>query len=291
MILEQIINGIMLGMIYALIAVGYSLVFGILGLLNMAHGAIYMFGAHMALFAVSLKWGLPAAFLFAIITTGLLAMLMDSVILAPLRAKKAPNITCLISVIGVSYIIENMMMIFFDTTKKPFPKLFNFGNVEIFGATVTSSQICMFLIALAFLLLLTLIVNKTKIGLAMRAARENPKAANMMGIDVRKIVTFTFFLSGMCAAVAGVLVSGYYELVYTTMGSDAGLKGFSAAVLGGIGVLYGSVVGGVIIGVAEALAVAAFGGSFRSATAYIILFLVLLIRPSGLFGKANIDKV
>lgn len=278
-------------MIYALIAVGYSLVFGILGLLNMAHGAIYMFGAHMALFAVSLKWGLPAAFLFAIITTGLLAMLMDSVILAPLRAKKAPNITCLISVIGVSYIIENMMMIFFDTTKKPFPKLFNFGNVEIFGATVTSSQICMFLIALAFLLLLTLIVNKTKIGLAMRAARENPKAANMMGIDVRKIVTFTFFLSGMCAAVAGVLVSGYYELVYTTMGSDAGLKGFSAAVLGGIGVLYGSVVGGVIIGVAEALAVAAFGGSFRSATAYIILFLVLLIRPSGLFGKANIDKV
>jgi len=149
----------------------------------------------------------------------------------------------------------------------------------------------MFLIALAFLLLLTLIVNKTKIGLAMRAARENPKAANMMGIDVRKIVTFTFFLSGMCAAVAGVLVSGYYELVYTTMGSEAGLKGFSAAVLGGIGVLYGSVVGGVIIGVAEALAVAAFGGSFRSATAYIILFLVLLIRPSGLFGKDNIDKV
>ncbi len=291
MILEQIINGIMLGMIYALIAVGYSLVFGILGLLNMAHGAIYMFGAHMALFAVSLKWGLPAAFLFAIITTGILAMLMDSVILAPLRAKKAPNITCLISVIGVSYIIENMMMIFFDTTKKPFPKLFNFGNVKIFGATVTSSQICMFLIALAFLLLLTLIVNKTKIGLAMRAARENPKAANMMGIDVRKIVTFTFFLSGMCAAVAGVLVSGYYELVYTTMGSEAGLKGFSAAVLGGIGVLYGSVVGGVIIGVAEALAVAAFGGSFRSATAYIILFLVLLIRPSGLFGKDNIDKV
>lgn len=291
MILEQVINGIMLGMIYALIAVGYSLVFGILGLLNMAHGAIYMFGAHMALFAVSMKWGLPAAFIFAIITTGLLAMMMDSVILAPLRAKKAPNITCLISVIGVSYIIENMMMIFFDTTKKPFPKLFDFGNVTIFGATVTSSQICMFLIALAFLVLLTIIVNKTKIGLAMRAARENSKAANMMGIDVRKIVTFTFFLSGMCAAVAGVLVSGYYELVYTTMGSDAGLKGFSAAVLGGIGVLYGSVVGGVIIGVAEALAVAFLGGSFRSATAYIILFLVLLIRPSGLFGKDNIDKV
>lgn len=291
MVLEQVINGIMLGMIYALIAVGYSLVFGILRLLNMAHGAIYMFGAHMALFAVSMHWGLPVAFVFAIITTGILAMLMDSVILAPLRAKNAPNITCLISVIGVSYIIENVMMILFDTTKKPFPKLFSFGNVEFFGATITSSQICMFLIALAFLVLLTVIVNHTKIGLAMRAARENPKAANLMGIDVRKIVTFTFFLSGMCAAVAGVLVSGYYEMVYTTMGTDAGLKGFSAAVLGGIGVLYGSVVGGIIIGVAEALAVAFLGGSFRSATAYIILFLVLLIRPSGLFGKDNIDKV
>lgn len=112
-----------------------------------------------------------------------------------------------------------------------------------------------------------------------------------MGIDVRRVVTFTFFLSGMCAAVAGVLVSGYYQMVYCTMGVEAGLKGFSAAVLGGIGVLYGSVVGGVIVGVAEALAVAFLGGSFRSATAYIVLFLVLLIRPSGLFGKDNIDKV
>ena len=281
----------MLGMIYALIAVGYSLVFGILGLLNMAHGAIYMFGAHMALFAVSLHWGLPAAFVFAVIVTGFLAMMMDKVILSPLRAKNAPNITCLISVIGVSYIIENTMMIFFDTTKKPFPKLFYFGNFKIFGATVTSSQICMFLIALAVLAILTLIVNYTKIGLAMRAAKENTKAANLMGIDVRRVVTFTFFLSGMCAAVAGFLVSGYYELVYTTMGTEAGLKGFSAAVLGGIGVLYGSVVGGVVIGVAESLAVMLFGGSFRSATAYIILFLVLLLRPAGLFGKGNIDKV
>lgn len=291
MVLEQVMNGIMLGMVYALIAVGYSLVFGILRLLNMAHGAIYAFGAHMALFAVAMNWGLPAAMIFAIVTTGILEMLMDTVILAPLRAKNAPNITCLISVIGVSYIIQNLLMIVFDSTKKTFPKLFDFGNVEIFGVTLTSAQISMFLIALAFLVLLTLIVNHTKIGLAMRASRENPKAANLMGIDVRRVVTFTFFLSGMCAAVAGVLVSGYYQMVYCTMGVEAGLKGFSAAVLGGIGVLYGSVVGGVIVGVAEALAVAFLGGSFRSATAYIVLFLVLLIRPSGLFGKDNIDKV
>lgn len=150
MVLEQIMNGIMLGMVYALIAVGYSLVFGILRLLNMAHGAIYMFGAHMALFAVAMNWGLPAAMIFAIITTGILEMLMDTVILAPLRAKNAPNITCLISVIGVSYIIQNMMMILFDSTKKTFPKLFDFGNVTIFGVTLTSAQIAMFLLLLYF---------------------------------------------------------------------------------------------------------------------------------------------
>lgn len=291
MLLEQVLNGIMLGMVYALIAVGYSLVFGILKLLNMAHGAIYAFGAHMAFFIVSVHFGLVPAFIFAILTTGILAVLMDRVILAPLRAKNAPNITCLISVMGVSYIIQNAMMILFDSTKKTFPKLFDFGNVVFLGVTLTSTQIAMFLIALAFLVLLTFIVNYTKVGLAMRAARENAKAANMMGIDVRSIVTFTFFISGMSAAVAGVLVSGYYQMVYSTMGTEAGLKGFSAAVLGGIGALHGSVIGGVIIGVAEALAVTYLGGSFRSATAYIVLFLVLLIRPSGLFGKDNIVKV
>ncbi|MCI8465581.1 MAG: branched-chain amino acid ABC transporter permease [Lachnospiraceae bacterium] len=291
MILEQVLNGVMLGMVYALIAVGYSLVFGILKLLNMAHGSIYAFGAHMALFIVSMQFGLLPAFLFAILTTGIISVLMDRIILAPLRAKNAPNITALISVMGVSYIIQNMMMIIFDSTKKTFPKLFDFGNVVFLGVTLTSTQIAMFLIALTFLVLLTIVVNYTKVGLAMRASRENARAANMMGIDVRGIVTFTFFISGMCAAVAGVLVSGYYQMVYSTMGTEAGLKGFSAAVLGGIGVLHGSVVGGIIIGVAEALAVTYLGGSFRSATAYIVLFIVLLIRPSGLFGKDNIVKV
>ncbi len=291
MILEQVLNGVMLGMVYALIAVGYSLVFGILKLLNMAHGSIYAFGAHMALFIVSMQFGLLPAFIFAILTTGVLSVLMDRIILAPLRAKNAPNITALISVMGVSYIIQNMMMIIFDSTKKTFPKLFDFGNVVFLGVTLTSTQIAMFLIALAFLVLLTVVVNYTKVGLAMRVSRENARAANMMGIDVRGIVTFTFFISGMCAAVAGVLVSGYYQMVYSTMGTEAGLKGFSAAVLGGIGVLHGSVVGGIIIGVAEALAVTYLGGSFRSATAYIVLFIVLLIRPSGLFGKDNIVKV
>ena len=290
-IVEQIINGIMLGMVYALIAVGYSLVFGILQLLNMAHGSIYAFGAHMALFAVSMQWGIVPGLIFAMIATGILASCMDRVILAPLRAQKAPNITCLISVMGVSYIIQNLMMIIFDSTKKPFPSLFNFGNVTLFGITITSAQIGMFCVALFFLVMLTVIVNHTKIGLAMRAARENTKAANLMGIDVRQVVTLTFFLSGVCAAVAGVLVSGYYGMVYSTMGTDAGLKGFSAAVLGGIGILHGSVVGGIIIGIAESLAVMFFGGNFRTATAYLILFLVLLIRPAGIFGKNVVDKV
>ena len=140
MILEQVLNGVMLGMVYALIAVGYSLVFGILKLLNMAHGSIYAFGAHMALFIVSMHFGLLPAFLFAILTTGIISVLMDRIILAPLRAKNAPNITALISVMGVSYIIQNMMMIIFDSTKKTFPKLFDFGNVTFLGVTLTSTR-------------------------------------------------------------------------------------------------------------------------------------------------------
>lgn len=291
MIVQQIFNGLTLGMVYALIAVGYSLVFGILRLLNMAHGSVYAFGAHMALMVVGWNWGLPAAIIISIILTGILGMSIDTFILAPLRVKKAENITGVISVVGVSYIIQNLLMVFFGSQKKPFPKLFDYGKVTLFGYEFTSTQIAMFVVSMLLLLMLTLIIQKTKIGLAMRAVQQNPKASNLMGINVKFVITFTFFLGGLAAAVAGCLVSGYYEMVYPTMGVDAGLKAFSAAVLGGIGVLYGSVIGGLVVGVAESLAVTFFGGGFRDATAFIILFLVLLIRPAGLFGKKDITKV
>ncbi len=291
MIAQQLVYGVILGMVYALLAVGYSLVFGILRLLNMSHGSVYAFGAHMALMAVTLTWGLPAAFIFTIVATGVLNVVINNVVLAPLRARNAPNITLLISVTGVSYIIQNGLMLTFGSTRMPFPKIFDYGNITIGGVTITSTQLSILIVTLLLFAILFLITNCTKMGLAMRCSSQNPKAANLVGIDVRKVVTFTFFLSGMSAAVAGYMIAGYYEMVYFTMGTAAGLKAFAAAVLGGIGVLYGSVAGGVIVGIAEAMATTFLGSNYAEASAYVILFLVLLLKPSGLFGKDNLEKV
>ncbi len=291
MIAQQLTYGIILGMIYALLAVGYSLVFGILRLLNMSHGSVYTFGAHMALMAVTLTWGLPAAFVFTVLATGILNVVINNVVLEPLRERNAPNITLLISVTGVSYIIQNGLMLTFGSSKMAFPAVFDFGNITVGSVTITSTQLSILIVTIILFAILFVIANCTKMGLAMRCSSQNPKAAKLMGIDVRKVVTFTFFLSGMCAAVAGYMIAGYYEMVYFTMGTTAGLKAFAAAVLGGIGVLYGSVSGGLIVGIAEAMATTFFGSKYAEAAAYIILFLVLVIRPSGLFGKDNLEKV
>lgn len=291
MLWQQIVNGLTLGMVYALIAVGYSLVFGILRLMNMAHGSVYAFGAHMALMILGMNFGMVPAVIGAIILTGILNIIIDRGILAPLRNRKAPNITGLISVVGVSYIIQNMLMLVFGSQKKLFPKLFDLGIIHIGGVEFTATQMAIALISIILLVVLTVVIRYTRIGLAMRAAQKNTLAAKYVGIDVRNVISFTFFLGGVSAAIAGVLISGYYEMVYSTMGTEMGLRAFSAAVLGGIGVLHGSVVGGIIVGVAEALAVTFLGGTFKDATAFIILFLVLLIRPTGLFGKENINKV
>ncbi|MEG0913691.1 MAG: branched-chain amino acid ABC transporter permease, partial [Oscillospiraceae bacterium] len=215
----------------------------------------------------------------------------NNVVLAPLRAKNAPNITLLISVTGVSYIIQNGLMLVFGSSKMAFPKIFDYGNLTIGGVTITSTQISILVVSLLLFFVLFLITKCTKMGLAMRCSSQNPRAANLVGINVRSVITFTFFLSGMCAAVAGFMIAGYYEMVYFTMGTTAGLKAFSAAVLGGIGVLYGSVAGGLIVGIAEAMATTFFGSNYAEAAAYIILFLVLLLKPSGLFGKDNLEKV
>lgn len=291
MIGQQIINGVSMGMVYALIAVGYSLVFGILRLLNMSHGAVYAFGAYIAYIFIGKGLGMGYAVVLSIIVTGILGLSIDRVVLRPLRQRKAENITCLISVFGVSYIIQNTMLAIFSSRRQPFPKLFTFDNVNILGFTFTSMQIVIILASILLLAILSVLIYCTKIGFSMRAVQQNEKAANLMGINVKQVITFTFFLGGVTAAVAGVLVGGYYEMVYPTMGVDAGLKAFSAAVLGGVGSLYGAVFGGIVVGIAEALAVTFLGSSFRDATAFIILFIVLLIKPSGLFGKEDITKV
>ncbi len=291
MIVQQIFNGLALGMSYALIAVGYSLVFGILRLINFSHGSVYAFGAHMVLMFVSMNFGLIPAIFLSILLTGLLGMLIDKTALQPLRKKKSIPIAGLITTIGISYIIQNMLMILFGSERKPFPSLFDMGMINILSVQISSTQIFMMVVSILLLTIMTFVINKTKIGLAMRALSQNVKAAHLMGINVNFVVIFTFFLGGASAAIAGTLISGYYQIVYPTMGFVVGLKAFSAAVLGGIGVLHGAVVGGLIVGVSESLAAAFFGGTYRDAVSFIVLIIVLVLKPDGLFGKKGIMKV
>ena len=288
-----LINGLVLGMTYALIAVGYSLVFGVLRLINFAHGSIYAFGAYMVYFFVSIKLGLLPSILVAVLISGVLALMVDKVTLEPLRKKGSQLISNLITTVGVSFIIQNILSVqyVFGSEKKVFPSLNLFSNVSIGNVTIQSSQIIMLVVAIVLLLVMTFIVQKTKIGLAMRATKENTRAAQLMGVNVNFVISFTFFLGGASAAIAGALIGGYYQVISPTMGSLIALKAFAAAVVGGIGVLYGSVVGGLVVGVSECLAAQFISSKVRDPMAFVILILILIIKPNGRFGKKQITKV
>jgi branched-chain amino acid transport system permease protein len=291
--LGAVINGLALGMAYSLIAVGYSMVFGVLRLINFSHGTVYAFGAYMVYFFVSLKFGLFPAILLSIIASGLLALLIDKMALEPLRKKESIPIATLITTVGVSFIIQNFLSIeyIFTSEKKGFPSLNLFDSIMIGNITIQSSQMIMFFVAIVLLVVLTFLVNKTKIGLAMRATEQNIKSANLVGINVNFVISFTFFIGGASAAIAGALIGGYYQVISPTMGSLIGLKAFSAAVVGGIGILYGSVAGGLVVGVSECIAAQYLGGNVRDPIAFIILIIILIIKPTGLFGKKGISKV
>ncbi|MEG0912533.1 MAG: branched-chain amino acid ABC transporter permease [Oscillospiraceae bacterium] len=288
-----VINGLALGMAYALIAVGYSMVFGVLRLINFSHGSVYAFGAYMVYFFVSLQVGLFWSIILAILLSGILALLVDKIALEPLRKKKSVPIASLITTVGVSFIIQNFLSMenIFTSEKKGFPSLNLFSNIQFGTLTIQSSQIIMFVVALILLGILTYLVNKTKIGLAMRATEQNAKAASLMGVNVNFVISFTFFLGGCTAAIAGTLIGGYYQIISPTMGAMIGLKAFAAAVVGGIGILYGSVVGGLVVGVVECIAAQYLGSNVRDPMAFVILILILIIKPNGLFGKKGVSKV
>lgn len=289
-LIQQLINGISLGSIYALIALGYTMVYGIIKLINFAHGDIYMIGAYAGFFATaSLKLPFLPALLVAMLISAALGMLIERLAYRPLR--NAPKIAVLITAIGVSLFLEYSSMLLFTPQPRTFPNVFAATAYHFGPFVVNSQQMIILAVSIVLMLLLTYVVQKTKIGKAMRAVSFDTEAAQLMGIDVNRIISATFGIGSALAAAAGVLVGVYYNSIDPLMGIMPGLKAFVAAVLGGIGIIPGAMAGGVILGVIEALVSGFLSSTFRDAAAFSILIIILLFRPSGLFGKNTREKV
>jgi branched-chain amino acid transport system permease protein len=291
--MQHMVNGISLGSLYALLAIGYTMVYGILRLINFAHGDIFMIGTYIAFYGMTaflLPWW--AAFILALLLTAAFGIALERLAYRPLR--NSPRISIMISAIGASFLIENLAIVLFGGRPKAFPiapvfaKIFKFG-----GVSVVSVQLIIPVVTLIFLAILVYIVNHTKTGMAMRAVSKDYEAARLMGIDVDIIITFTFGMGSLLAAVGGVLWVLKYPQLIPLMGMMPGLKCFIAAVVGGIGSIKGAVLGGFILGLGEIMIVALLPSltGFRDAFAFVLLIVILLVKPSGLMGKTTTEKV
>lgn len=289
-LVQQLINGVSLGSIYALIALGYTMVYGIIKLINFAHGDIYMIGAYIGFFATSaMGLSFVPALLLAMAGAGLLGMVIERLAYRPLR--QAPKIAVLITAIGMSLFLEYTGMLFFTPQPRTFPNVFEAETYHIGAFVINSQQIIIMVVAVVLMLILTYVVQKTIIGKAMRAVSYDTDAARLMGINVDSIIGATFGIGSALAAAAGVLVGVYYNSIDPLMGIMPGLKAFVAAVLGGIGIIPGAMAGGVILGIIEALVSGFISSTFRDAAAFGILIIILLFKPSGLFGSNAREKV
>lgn len=287
---QQLINGVSLGSIYALIALGYTMIYGIIKLINFAHGDIYMVGAYIGFFAVtSAGMSIVPALLTSMVVTGILGMVVERLAYKPLR--HAPRISVLITAIGVSFFLEYASMYFVTPTPRTFPNVIDNITFEMGPFVINGQQMMIMAITFILMVILTYIVQKTKLGKAMRAASFDVETAQLMGINADRVISYTFCIGSTLAAAAGVLVGVYYNSIDPLMGIMPGLKAFVAAVLGGIGILHGAVAGGIILGVIEAFVSGFISSTFRDAAAFGILILVLLFKPSGLFGKNTREKV
>jgi len=296
--LQQLVNGVTWGSVYALIALGYTMVYGILRLINFAHGDIYMLGAFVGLYASRfLNAGAePSAgkallvLLTSMIVCAFIGMLIERLAYKPVR--KSPRLAALITAIGVSLLLENGGALVFGADPKFFPQLIASRSIALgAGVTVSNQQVIVLVVSLVLMLLLRVLVQHTRVGKAMQAVSHNHMAASLMGISVDRIITFTFMIGSALAAAAGVLVALQSPKIEPYMGIMPGLKAFVAAVLGGIGNIPGAVVGGLVMGVAEVLVTGYLSPTYRDAIAFVLLIFILLVRPAGIFGKAVTEKV
>jgi branched-chain amino acid transport system permease protein len=292
-LVQYLVSALALGSLYALIAIGYTMVYGILRLINFAHGEVFMLGGYIAFYAVTIFF-MPwwAGYIVALGLTGIFGIGIERAAYLPLR--NSPRISIMISAIGVSFLMQNLAIVIFGGRPKgfPVPELFN-KVVNVYTATVVNVSLIIPVITAVLLTGLLLIVHKTKTGMAMRAVSTDLSAARLMGIDVNKVVSFTFGTGSVLAAIGGVMWALKYPQLNPTMGMIPGLKCFIAAVIGGIGNIGGAVLGGLLLGFIEIMVIAALPTltGYRDAFAFVLLILVLLIKPSGLLGKNQIEKV
>ncbi len=290
--LQQVINGLQIGFVYALIALGYTMVYGIVRLINFAHGDVFMVGAFIGLYAIErFHQPLAVVFLLAVLGCSLLAIAMERVAYRPLRA--APKIASLITAIGVSLFLEYFTALrqVFGPNFYSFPRPFAVTSWEVRGIVLTNIQAIIFFVTLACLGLLQFIVYRTRLGRAMRAVSYDHVTAGLMGVNVDLVISITFGLGAALAGIGGVLYGIAYPQVNTFMGVMPGLKAFTAAVLGGIGSIPGAALGALIMGQSETLTSAYLSSTYRDGIAFLILILVLLLRPSGILGTPRTEKV
>lgn len=291
--LQHLSNALSLGSLYALIAIGYTMVYGILRLINFAHGDIFMFGSYLAFYALTLflmPWW--AGFACAVILTAVSGMMIEKAAYRPLR--DSPKVSVLISAIGVSFLMENLGVVIFGGIQKAFPIPELFGRVIQFGNVfIVSVNLFIPVIAIILLLLLMYLINYTKTGMAMRALSRDHETARLMGIDVDKIISYTFGFGSLLAGIGGIMWGMKYPQLNPLMGIMPGLKCFIAAVVGGIGNITGAVLGGLIIGMIEIMTVAFLPEltGYRDAFAFILLIIILLVKPTGLMGENLAEKV
>ena len=295
MFLQQLINGLTIGSIYALVTIGFSMVWSILQLANFAHGSFYMLGPYLSLTAILLLGDSPAVFICVVLAVAVLTAClgagMDRVFLRPIREKKVSTISTILCTIGVQTVINNGIIAIYGSQSRAFPDPFRLQSIHIGNAVVSWMQIIIFTLAVILMLIPSKIVYGTKLGMAMRAVSQNGRAAGLMGINVNQVIMLTFFLGTLVAAIAGCMVGLYYQVIDTTMATVTSSKSMAAAILGGIGMLPGAVVGGLIIGVLETLVAAYISSGYRDAIAFAVLIVVLVVRPTGIMGKKSINKV
>lgn len=288
MLAQQIVNAISLGGVYALFALGFTLVFGVLNVVNLAHGAIFMLGAYAALQTVlQLRLPLLASVFVAMLVTGAAGWLVDYLIFAPLRLRKAPHLAPMVATIGLAIVLTSLVEGYFGPGNLRFPlEVLPVETLSIGAARITSLEVR--IIILAFLLMGVLLwgLKKTRVGCALRGLAESPKAAALLGVDVEGLFRLTSMIAAVLGGVAGVLIALYSNAVFPHMGQSMLHKGIAVVILGGMGDIRGALLGGFFLGFAEVFSVAYIGSTMRDAIAFGLLFAILLLRPEGLFGKA-----